>query len=593
MIPVILLGLFFGLSFGAMTGDAAIVDELAHVPAAYSYDHYGDYRVNAEHPPLMKNLAGWPLQFLHLNFPSDTANWNSTHPEQYTLGYDFLYHYGNSAAEILFWARLPLLIFATFFGYVFYEIIRRRYNLETATLGLFFYALSPNFIAHSHYVATDVGASIGMFVALAAFIRLLEHPSRRSVVVLSLALGFAELTKFSSILLYTFMLIAWIAIALLGIHKTPWRLLKGIMAASLLSIVWIYIYYIPNTIALTGSLQSSLFDANLMPYMAVDNGIGPWIAKTAMPLTQFEVLRPLLQYILGLAMVIVRVGSGNVTYFNGMVALTSFPWYFPEIFVLKTQISFLILLLISILSTVVGIWRLSLAKFGELARRHYFEIVMTSFAAYYFITAVMSNLNIGIRHILPIYPPLFAVVAIVIVRLVYRLRQYRGWAVASLVVLMVWYGANTIQTYPSYVAYFNGLAGGPAMADKYFSDSGVDWGQDLIRLKKYTDKHPEISVLALDYFGGGTPPDVFCKHVFGANGKRLMGDAGLDCSHTIYREWHAGDGRYTGQYIAVSETYLMNDMYYSGVVYSGSYDYLRQLIPIARIGNSIYLYKLY
>ena len=70
-IVAVILGIMFAISLGTMLGDAAIMDEVAHIPSGYSYIRYHDYRLNPEHPPLLKDLAGIPLQFQKLDFPTD------------------------------------------------------------------------------------------------------------------------------------------------------------------------------------------------------------------------------------------------------------------------------------------------------------------------------------------------------------------------------------------------------------------------------------------------------------------------------------------------------------------------------------------
>jgi hypothetical protein len=147
--------------------------------------------------------------------------------------------------------------------------------------------------------------------------------------------------------------------------------------------------------------------------------------------------------------------------------------------------------------------------------------------------------------------------------------------------------------HPAYTAYFNELIGGPAQAGHYFSDSSVDWGQDLRRLQDYVRANPQIQHLALDYFGGGDPRYYFCKRLYDSAGKLVATTNGFDCSDSVYESWHSSNGRYTGQYIAVSETFLENDRYYADADGLPGYRYLREREPIAKIGYSIYLYKLY
>src|SRR4051812_6703621 len=103
LIAAALLAAMFGLGLGSMVGNSAIVDEVAHIPSGYSYLHYGDYRLNPEHPPLIKDLAGLPLQFMHLKFPDNEPAWTTDVNGQWEAGWNFLYHEGNNADAILFW----------------------------------------------------------------------------------------------------------------------------------------------------------------------------------------------------------------------------------------------------------------------------------------------------------------------------------------------------------------------------------------------------------------------------------------------------------------------------------------------------------
>ena len=579
--------LFFGLSFGSMRGDSAIVDELAHIPAAYTYVHDGDYRLNPEHPPLIKDLAGIPLQFLDIRFPTQSDAWANKVNDQYGVGYEFIYGFGNDAKLMIFWARLPILLLATVFGLVFYWLVRRRFGTATGLIALFFYALSPNILAHAHYVTTDAGATIGIFIALMAMIRYFEKPNLTSMLLLSGGMAFAQLCKFSSVILFPFMLLVLFAIVIFKQTTHPWKLLRGIIFASLISVFWIYLFYIPNTIHLSAKSQSDLY------YTSLYTGAGPAFAHALAPLSPNPFLRPLLQYILGLGMVLIRVNTGNVTFFNGSISTHAYHAYFPEIFVLKTQIAFLILLIgLPVVATIRFFGRKK-TSFAKYLKSHRFEFVMASFAIYYFAFAVAGNLNLGIRHILPIYPPLFVLVALGCVKLVRTAGSAKTAVVSSLIVLLGWYGWSTLAVYPNFISYFNGIAGGPTKAIQYFSDSGIDWGQDLDRLKIYVDKHPEIQTVALDYFGGGVPSYTFCDHIYATDGRMLPGSLGLDCSHSKFVQWHSDNGRYDGQYIAVSETFLNNDLFYSAYNNTASYAYLREREPVARIGNSIYLYKLY
>jgi hypothetical protein len=296
-------------------------------------------------------------------------------------------------------------------------------------------------------------------------------------------------------------------------------------------------------------------------------------------------------------MVFGRVAGGNVTYFNGMVTNQSFHGYFPELFTFKTQVALLILMLIPIIILVKQflVVHKPVRRVADHFREHVMEWTIGGFAAFYFLVSVSGNLNLGIRHILPVYVPIFVLVAIATVRRFNLLERtkWRGMAAGVLGVLLVWYGVSTVAAAPNFISYFNELIGGGQNAYKYFSDSGVDWGQDLKRLHTYVEDHPEINHVAVDYFGGGVPEYYFCKRKYDNNGQLVATAAGYDCSDSVMEEWHSQYGEYTGQYIAVSETFLENDRWYSELNDTPGYEYLREKTPIAKIGNSIFLFKLY
>jgi hypothetical protein len=87
------------------------MDELAHIPAGYSYVKYMDYRLNPEHPPLLKILSGLPLLVKNLQFPDEKTSWTNDINGQWNVGTQFLYEEGNNADDILLWSRMgPILL---------------------------------------------------------------------------------------------------------------------------------------------------------------------------------------------------------------------------------------------------------------------------------------------------------------------------------------------------------------------------------------------------------------------------------------------------------------------------------------------------
>ncbi|MCL5435794.1 MAG: glycosyltransferase family 39 protein [Patescibacteria group bacterium] len=605
VVLILLLG-GFALSLFTMLGDSAIVDEIAHVPAGYSYVRYGDYRLNPEHPPLIKDLAGLPLLLLPLSFPTDIPAWTTDTNGQWETGWNFIYHYGNNADLILFFARLPILLLYVLFGWLLYVFIRKYFGTNTALLSVFFYALSPNFLAHNHLVTTDLGIAFFIFLALATFGAFLVRPSWKTLGLTTLALAGAELAKFSAVLLIPFyafiLLLALIFIKappkfeLWGSYKIKrafWKKLYVyglsyfLMMAGALVLIWLY--YIPHVWNFPADKQIELIKTSLP-----DPRWG-WLTNFLTAIAPNKILSALTQYLLGVAMVFGRVGGGNTTYFLGQVSNQSFKWYFPVSYLLKEQVPFLLLLSLTLVLSVAKLWRTKIknyfSAFSRLLAKEPLKPIFFLFILYYAGISISGNLNLGIRHLFPILPLIYILVADQAAHFFANFKTFWGkpigWSILGL--LIFWYALTPLVVFPNYLSYHNEIIGGGKYAYRYFTDSNVDWGQDLKRLVTWTKEHPEITTLKLDYFGGGEPRYYFCNRKYDEQGHLIKSAAGYDCSKSIYREYHVNDGPTTG-WIAVSVTFLQNAKWYA--IHNGQpdYEWLRSRTPYAKIGNSIFVY---
>jgi hypothetical protein len=201
---------------------------------------------------------------------------------------------------------------------------------------------------------------------------------------------------------------------------------------------------------------------------------------------------------------------------------------------------------------------------------HITETAMLLFIALYAYVSITGNLNIGFRHLFPILPFMYILISKEIIALGKRLRERTGRIYGGVVaVLLLWLAAETAFAYPNYLAYFNETIGGSKNGYKYVTDSNVDWGQDLKRLRDWVDEN-NIDKIRVDYFGGG---DV---------GHYLGGKATI---------WHSSSGQEPGWY-AISATFLQNSLYYKITEGKPDYQWLRERTPYAQVGHSILIYKI-
>jgi hypothetical protein len=204
----------FSLMLYASRTDSAIDDELAHIPAGYGYVHNLDYRLNPEHPPLVKALAMLPVLLLNPNFPTNVAAWQTAINGQWDMGSAFLYHAGNDANAIIQTARIMPILLTILLILLLYFFARKLMGPWWALIPTALIALDPTVLAHGHYVTTDIGAAFGVLFSLYYFIKYFETPRTRYLWYAGLAFGVAQIAKFSTPLLiplYIFLiLVLWV-----------------------------------------------------------------------------------------------------------------------------------------------------------------------------------------------------------------------------------------------------------------------------------------------------------------------------------------------------------------------------------------------
>lgn len=202
-------------------------------------------------------------------------------------------------------------------------------------------------------------------------------------------------------------------------------------------------------------------------------------------------------------------------------------------------------------------------------------------AVLYFGLALASRMNIGHRHLLPIYPCLFVLLGAV---WVWAGRQ-RIFLKACFAALAVWYVASSVTIFPHYLAYFNELAGGPDNGHKYLVDSNLDWGQDLKGLKQYMEKN-KIERVWLSYFGLASPD-------YYGIGYQYLPSLMMFQPRIGYPELlRARRLQPLKGIVAISATNL-HGVYLPVLGLDRDYfEFYREQKPVAKIGYSIFIYRL-
>ncbi len=560
----VLIVLQLGISVAVMRGDSATIDEVAHIADGYAIVAHQDYRLNPEHPPLTKVLAALPLRFMELRDITEARGWEEHN--QWIAGRAFLYFIGNDADQMLFVARLPMLVLLLVLDIYVLLFARERFSRRVALVILFFFALAPELLAHGHLVTTDVGAAVGFTAATFHFSHFLQKQTRRNLIIAGAALGVAQLLKFSAVLLLPIDLVLIVLWCVIQKRKNGVRFAQhcgklflqfAAMCVIALSLVWLV--YIPSTWNTPVEVEHALIDQ----FVISDATWVPAFREQLHALADRPIIRAVGHYALGVYMVFKRVEEGNTTFILGQFSDKTIWWFFPVAWVMKTAIP--IMLLFSGSMFLVLRNRLRRGRISTAVKEQWTTVVFLTPVALYWLVTLFGSLNLGVRHLLPTLPfVLLFSGEIVIWLLALRNRKRMG----ILAALMVWMAVSVGVAYPHYLSYFNEFTILQPKKYELLVDSSLDWGQDAKRLAKYVEDS-EIDEIYVDYFGGGQP-DRFMSGV---------------------TNWHSYDGPVTG-YLAVSATFYQFSLLYGEKEGRWSYDWLRSFEPIAVIGNSILVYHI-
>lgn len=537
---ILLLGIMGAAQITSALQETQTWDEGIHIAAGYSYLKTGDYRLNREHPPLFKLLCAAPLLAVDPLLPLDDPSWKK--PDQVPLGDLFLYKNRVSPETMLFCARAVTIALTLALGLVLALWTRRKFSPAVAIAALFLFAFDPNLIAHGHYVTNDLIAAAFIFFACVTWARFVETAGWRDLVVASAVLGLALISKFSAVYL----------VPLLAGFYWFRRLQEGRGRLSL--------RHFAASAAIAGAISAAIIAAAYGPE-SIRCWRGPKLRQVADRSTLVgEVLfqtgkrlgLPAHPYLVGISDLAVHDKIGHDAYLLGMQSNQGWWYYFPVVFAVKTPLSVLALLGLAI---AIALRRPNLRKIP-------FEwVVLLVPALVYFALCMRSQINIGVRHLLPVYPFLYVVIAAVLMRAARPVR-------ALSLVLMLGLAVESLAIHPHYLAFFNVAAGGPGNGPRYLVDSNLDWGQDLKNLKIYADRH-NFGKLCICYFGRSSMEYYKFDYTDLPRTEEVEKRAAADCVG------------------AISATALQ-DVY----VGANAYSWLRARKPMANIGYSIYLYDL-
>lgn len=471
---VLLFGLFaFQLWFHAVRTSATF-DEPIHTLAGHQYWHCGDYGINPEHPPLLKLLATSSFNFRAslIESKADCGMRLVPKPEADGLGGEFLSE--NGVDSIMIPARLSAALLSLLLAVLLFLATQEMFGKWEALTALAILAFEPNLIAHGALVTTDMALTATAFGAVFALYRYSKNPTWARFLVVGLALGLMLGAKHSAVIFVGILFVIFVTDALfyrqseMSLPKIIVRRVGAFAGFFLIGLVLLWSFYGFRYYALpsaSGNLVSveDYIKTNGRPEM-----IESTTAKIVITANKLHVFPE--SYILGLAD-IVAAGSRNVTIFDKDYPTGQW-FYFPVGFAVKSSIALLLLLPLGLI----------FPFFAKEKRREMLFILAPPLI--FFAFALTSKLNIGVRHILPVYG--FFIVAAA-VGAIWMSRKFRVFRYV-LIALLLFHAVTAIRTAPNYIAFANDFFGGVNNSYRVFRDSSSEWGQNYKLINEYVQR---------------------------------------------------------------------------------------------------------
>jgi hypothetical protein len=443
------------------------VDEPAHIACGMEWLDRGTYRMEDQHPPLARVLAalGPYLSGIRLQ---GTWDRDRTPSGMYSEG-QHIFYAGGHYNRTLVLARLGILPCFWIACLAVYLWAKRYFGVPTALVAISLFSLLPTVLAHAGLGTTDMALTASLGLAFIAALAWAERPDRRRSAAFGAAGALAILSKFSSLVFFP-AAAAVASVAYLAAARPGFRPF----------FTWMKRALVPLALA--------AFIAAAIVWAGYRFHYGPvFFAKISLPAPELYS---------GIRSVWEHNETGHPSYFLGHHSITGWWYFFPVVLAVKTPLPFLFL-------AAFGAW-VSFRRFRQLNGAY---LIPLGFSLAILGVGMLGHIDVGVRHILPVYLGLSVTAAVGVVRLSEIARR---WARAALWVSLVWLASTSLAAHPDYLPYFNAIAG--SEPERIVADSDLDWGQDMTRLatrlRELGVNHVTFRPLVFDDYenGRGLPP---------------------------------------------------------------------------------------
>ena len=431
--------------------------------------------------------------------------------------------------------RLPVMWLTLLLAALVYRWAQQAWGSSAGLLAVGLLAFDPSILAHGQLNTTDVGVTAFGFAGCYALARYIKRPSSGAYLGTGLGLGAALATKASGAFwigaLGLIVGIAWLKEP----GTTPARKLKAAITWGIRLAGWI-------ALALAVLWGAYLFELR--------------------PLTPGGLPIPAASHWAGLPYIRSYMATGQTTFLAGRLVSGGSQAYFPLALAVKTPIPLIVGFAAAL------IWSL---RHGAGPRWSALPLLIVPGA--YFIVAILMALNIGHRHMLPLFPFVYVFIAQLAGKRTATAWPRRGFSRLAGAGLAIWYVLGTAAIYPYDLTYFNELSGGPDRGYHYLADSSVDWGQGLKALKRYLDRR-DGGVVRLSVFTSIEPA------LYAVTAEPLPPT--LQAPITVTSRFAPPPGAYIISAVTLQGIWVLDP---------DTYDWFRHREPVTRVAHVLFVYE--
>ena len=470
-------------------------NELGHLPAGICHWRYGVFELYRVNPPLPRLVAALPILFCE-----PKTNWSNYgiapfSRDEYPMGIRFAKANGPNTFRLFCIARLACIPFSLVGGLVVFRWAFELWGDSSGLLALALWCFNPTILGHGALVMPDVPAAAMAVTVCYLFRKWVNNPSWTLSLLVGATLALAELCKTTLLVLFATWPALWITTKLFdkGL-RTPQSLMRN--GAMIVVMIVVVIYVMNLGYGFAGSFQrlgefrfqSRLLTGSASPLTktSVNRFSGPsWLAAVPVPFPK--------DYVLGIDRQCADFELGDRSYLRGLWQPRG--WWYYHLYALAVKMPLGTLIVFGMAIFVTFFCRGYGASLPE-------ELCLM-FPATAIIAVVSSQTGFSnhMRYTIPALPFLFVWMSRVARS--FELKHVKTLAVTGLAA--AWTVISSLSIYPHSISYFNEFVGGPKNGHWHLLDSNVAWGQDLLYLHQWLDKHPEAKPVRLATFGWVDP----------------------------------------------------------------------------------------